>query len=152
MSTPLDTTMVRPLTSAAKKLPPVEKPAPLPSPSKSEENGDTHRNGSLNNNNSNGASSTHKTKRKQHNHEPKKKKQNSLEFVYLMEVDRNSAVHNPYNLMVVPHSEIDPNDFYTKSSHGVTHLVNGVAGNESFVIQSLPNLQQKVIILIFISI
>jgi dynein heavy chain len=32
---------------------------------------------------------------------------------------------NPYHLEIVSHSEIDESDFFTLSSFGVTHFVNG---------------------------
>jgi dynein heavy chain len=41
--------------------------------------------------------------------------------------DKGSAQHNPYNLRIVPHAEVDQEDFYTMSASGVTHFVNGVA-------------------------
>jgi hypothetical protein len=50
----------------------------------------------------------------------------STEFVYLrhLKIDENTPL-NPYHLEIVPHAEIDEADFFTLSSFGVTHFVNG---------------------------
>lgn len=37
--------------------------------------------------------------------------------------------YHPYNLKIVPHAEVDPKNFFTMSAAGVTHFINGVAGN-----------------------
>lgn len=36
--------------------------------------------------------------------------------------------YNPYSLMIVPHSQRQEDNYYTISSKGVTHFVNGEAG------------------------
>jgi len=48
------------------------------------------------------------------------------EFVYLALRDPDALLYRPYDLKVVPHSEVDPDHFYTLSSSGVTHVLNGV--------------------------
>ena len=51
----------------------------------------------------------------------------SLEFVYLVTVEDDPSIYNPYRLEIVDHSEIRPNDYYTMSASGVTHFMDGVA-------------------------
>jgi hypothetical protein len=56
--------------------------------------------------------------------------ENAIEFVYLVTIEnRGSAKYNPYQLKIVPHAEIDPDDFFTLSASGITHFVGGAAGN-----------------------
>jgi hypothetical protein len=57
---------------------------------------------------------------------------NQLEFVYLVPADPDAPQPDPYNLKIVPHSEVNQTDFYTMSAAGVTHFVNGVAGISLF--------------------
>jgi hypothetical protein len=57
------------------------------------------------------------------------------EFVYLIPRDRNAPEGNPYNLKIVPHSDLDQKNFYTLSLKGVTHFVNGVAGLIHFFLE-----------------
>ena len=55
--------------------------------------------------------------------------ENLTEFVYLVTIEkRGSAKYNPYQLKIVPHADIDPDDFFTLSGSGITHFVNGSAG------------------------
>ena len=49
----------------------------------------------------------------------------SKEFVYLDFA--NDAQYNPYDLKIVPHSEINPNDFFTLSSAGITKTTGGLS-------------------------
>ena len=50
----------------------------------------------------------------------------STEFVYLRPYRVNELMPiNPYHLEIVPHAEIDEANFFTLSSFGVTHFVNG---------------------------
>eukprot|EP00976_Prorocentrum_cordatum_P087605 1186973-Prorocentrum_minimum.AAC.2 len=51
----------------------------------------------------------------------------SLEFVYLRRFEREAAagMSDPYDLEIVPHSEIKESNFYTMSTTGVTHNYNG---------------------------
>lgn len=49
------------------------------------------------------------------------------EFIYLTLRDPDSLVYRPYDLRVVPHSDVDPNHFYTMSASGVTHILDGEA-------------------------
>ena len=53
----------------------------------------------------------------------------SLEFIYLAPslVAANAEQCNPYDLDIVSHAEVNPRDFYTMSSAGVTHFVDGSA-------------------------
>eukprot|EP00762_Andalucia_godoyi_P001076 ANDGO_01965.mRNA.1 Dynein-1-beta heavy chain len=54
--------------------------------------------------------------------------QDSLEFVYLRPVFRDiKAPYNPYDLEIVPYSEIQGRDYFTLSGKGVTHFVGGEA-------------------------
>uniref|UniRef100_A0A7S4P4P5 Dynein heavy chain linker domain-containing protein n=1 Tax=Guillardia theta TaxID=55529 RepID=A0A7S4P4P5_GUITH len=50
----------------------------------------------------------------------------STEFVYLksFQIDEITPL-NPYHLEIVPHNQIPKSDFFTLSSFGVTHFVNG---------------------------
>jgi hypothetical protein len=50
----------------------------------------------------------------------------STEFVYMRPffVDESTPL-NPYHLEIVPHHDIDEKNFFTLSSFGVTHLLNG---------------------------
>jgi hypothetical protein len=51
------------------------------------------------------------------------------EFVYLNRVTEDEiAPYNPYNLEIVVHANIRPDDYYTLSATGVTHIMNGEAG------------------------
>eukprot|EP00899_Mesostigma_viride_P007437 jgi/Mesvir1/16695/Mv15092-RA.1 len=54
----------------------------------------------------------------------------SMEFVYLRRAYIDRTSYNPYALEVVPFHMLDPNDFYTMSSRGITHYVDG--GNADF--------------------
>jgi hypothetical protein len=50
------------------------------------------------------------------------------EFMYLMpRHGTTSNSYHPYDLMLVKHAEIDPNNFYTISSTGIQHVVNGLS-------------------------
>lgn len=52
----------------------------------------------------------------------------TLEFVYLRLIKRDiKASYNPFDLEIVPHAQIDPRDYFTLSSAGVTHFCNGEA-------------------------
>jgi hypothetical protein len=61
------------------------------------------------------------------------KNPDSTEFVYLRPylpdaeapVSERLTPINPYHIEVVPHSMVDPNNYFTMSSFGVTHLVDG---------------------------
>ena len=51
----------------------------------------------------------------------------SLEFVYLSPVNKGTPEFNPYKAKIVPHESLDESDYYTLSSAGVTHFVDGIA-------------------------
>ncbi|KNC55366.1 dynein heavy chain [Thecamonas trahens ATCC 50062] len=55
------------------------------------------------------------------------KNPDSLEFVYLKPVRKGSPEFNPYKVAIVSHAGIDSSDYFTLSSSGVTHFVEGVA-------------------------
>ena len=59
-----------------------------------------------------------------------KKNPSSLEYVYLVPYqDETNEPYNPYKLQIVSHASIaDKPDYYTISSTGVTHFINGEAG------------------------
>jgi hypothetical protein len=46
---------------------------------------------------------------------------NTKDFVYLKRVDKNVAEYNPYALRVVPFSDVQHDDVYTLSVHGITY-------------------------------
>ena len=55
------------------------------------------------------------------------KKPNSTEFWYLRKYEADCMTPlNPYHIEIVPHSAIAGNDYFTMSSHGVTHFVDGI--------------------------
>eukprot|EP00761_Pharyngomonas_kirbyi_P008673 gb/GECH01008685.1/.p1 GENE.gb/GECH01008685.1/~~gb/GECH01008685.1/.p1 ORF type:complete len:4033 (+),score=845.30 gb/GECH01008685.1/:1-12099(+) len=57
-----------------------------------------------------------------------KKSPNSKEFVYMrMKNTEDSLDYNPYDLEIIPHSKINPDDYFTMSSTGVTHFINSDA-------------------------
>jgi len=47
------------------------------------------------------------------------------DFVYLRRADRDPSIYNPYALDVVPFALVDTRDFYTLSSRGLIHVVDG---------------------------
>jgi hypothetical protein len=55
------------------------------------------------------------------------KKPNSTEFWYLRKYEADCMTPlNPYHIEIVPHSEISGKDYFTMSSHGVTHFEDGI--------------------------